>query len=118
MGRLCDDPDIDRERPLALTKNCNIPINHDLTGERVIGFTGDFVLVNVTPTTLSESFMVDENFHVTMGGELAALVDDWTEDCSEIYARRQKSNDDPLSSSGAVEIFPVSAVATVETPVW
>ena len=58
--------------------------------------------------------MVDENFHVTMGGELAALVDDWTEDGSEIYARRQKSNDDPLSSSGAVEIFPVSAVATVE----
>ena len=114
MGRLSDDPDIDTKRPLRLTKSCNIPINHDLTGERVVCFSGDFVLVNVSSTKLSATFLVDDSFEVAMGGELAALVEDWTEDSTEIVARRQRSNDDPLASSGAVEIFPLSAVATVE----
>ena len=114
MGRLSDNPDIDRLRPMKLTKMCNIPIVNDLTNERVICFAGDFVLVNVAPSTLSSNFAVDESFAVFMGGELAALVDDWTEDSTEIEVRRQKSNDDKLACSGAVEIFPLSAVATVE----
>ena len=114
MGRLSDNPDIDRLRPMKLTKMCNIPIVNDLTNERVICFAGDFVLVNVAPSTLSSNFAVDESFAVFMGGELAALVDDWTEDSTEIEVRRQKLNDDKLACSGAVEIFPLSAVATVE----
>ena len=114
LGRLSDDPQIDNLRPLSVTKQCNIPIIQDLTSERVVCFAGDFVLVNVTPTKLNTLFQVVQNFEADMGGELAALVEDWTEDSHEILARRQKSNDSPFSCSGAIEIFPLSAVASVE----
>jgi hypothetical protein len=99
---------------MKLTKSCNIPVNSDLVSDSVISYTGDFILVNVTETVLSPSFKVDGSFEVAMGGEIAALVADWTEDSTEVMARRQKSNDEFLACSGAVEIFPLSAIATVE----
>jgi len=64
MGCLSDNQEIDKLRPLKLTKMCNIPIVNDLTNESVICFAGDLVLVNVVQTTLNTNFAVDQSFEV------------------------------------------------------
>ena len=103
---------------MKLTSSCRIPKISDLcSGEEnnVIAYAGDFVLVNCSATKLPAPFAVDPSFEIYEGGELAALVLDWTDDISEIMVRRQVSTDSSRQCTGACEIFQLGNIATVES---
>ena len=116
-GRLTSNPNIDKQYPLSLTKMCHIPKLHDISDPNTIAIAGDLIIVNCAPTTLPEIFKVDGTFKVFEGGELAALVHDWTDDLKEVSARRQISSDSSRECTGAVEIFQLSHVCTLENHV-
>ena len=114
-GRLTSDPNIDSSLPLKLTLKCRIPKVTDVSDDKIVAYQGDLVLVNCVFHKLDSDFKVDENYAVYVGGELAGLVQDWHEESSEVWARRQCSSDSAQQCSGAVEIFQVSSACTVET---
>ena len=102
---------------MKLTNSCRIPKINDLSadeGQNVIAYAGDFVIVNCFRAKLPDHFAVDPNFEVFEGGEVAALVLDWTDDSGEVMARRQVSTDSCRVCSGACEIFQLANVSTVE----
>ena len=112
-GRLCSE----QTSPVSLTKQCRFPRINDLTTDRVIAYAGDFIIINCTRCTLPKQFLVETSFECFEGGELAALVEDWDEDSKEVRARPQLSSDGPNEASGAVYIFGLDNVCTIDNHV-
>ena len=113
FGRLCSE----QSSPASLTKDCRFPKINDLTSDRVIAYAGELIAVNCTRCILPEQFLVESAFECFEGGEMAALVRDWHEDSKEVWARPQVSSDGPTECSGAIHIFGLDNVCTIDNHV-
>ena len=113
-GKVLDGQEVDETFPLKLTESCVLSIINDLSSDNVIAYTGEFIMVNGSETKLGAQFSVPESLRLKESGELAALVSDWTEDSTEVYARRQLATDTWSSCSGPVESFVESEVCPCE----